>query len=68
MIVPVTIVFLLLGIVGFDLPDVAFSHGLRITYFFTVTMTLAALVTHITALRLDHEKAMTQALRAAERR
>lgn len=66
-VVPITTVLLLLGIVGFDLPDVAFSHGLRITYFFTVTMTLASLVTHITALRLDHEKAMTQALRAAER-
>ena len=66
-VVPVTIVLLLLGIVGFDLPDVAFSHGLRITYFLTVTMTLASLVTHITALRLDHEKAMAQALTAAER-
>ncbi len=65
--VPITIVLLLLGIMDFDLPDVAFSHGLRIAYFFTVTMTLASLVTHITALRLDHEKAMTRALRAAQR-
>lgn len=65
--VPIIVVLLVLGIFGFDFPDIAFSYSLRTFFLFSVVMTLASLTTHITALRLDHEKSMAQALQAAER-
>jgi signal transduction histidine kinase len=64
---PFTALLMLLALVDFQLPNIVYTHGTRIGYFFSVTTTLAALATHITALKLDHDRSLQQALEAAQR-
>ena len=66
-VVPFIVVLTLLGLLGFDLPDLVFNHATRAVYLVSVVGTLAALTLHVTGLRMDYEDSLERALQSAER-
>jgi signal transduction histidine kinase len=66
-IIPCIAAIIALSIIGFDLPDLVFEHAARAIFFFTVIATVAALIFHVMALRIEHGKTLEASLVAARR-
>lgn len=66
-VVPCIATIIALSIIGFDLPDLVFEHAARAIFFFTLIATVAALIFHIMALRIEHGKTLEASLVAATR-
>lgn len=66
-VVPCIATIIALSIIGFDLPDLVFEHAARAIFFFTLIATVAALIFHVMALRIENGKTLEASLAAARR-